>query len=82
MRHLFLLIAVIGLPLVAGAQAAKPLPSADLAVYKGADREQALVSLSALCLDSSVKSLSENSRPKHFHACDVRSGAQRLDHIR
>jgi iron(III) transport system substrate-binding protein len=44
MRHLFLLIAVIGLPLVAGAQAAKPLPSADLAVYKGADREQALVS--------------------------------------
>lgn len=44
MRHLFLLMAVIGLPLVAAAQAAKPLPLADLAVYKGADREQALVS--------------------------------------
>jgi iron(III) transport system substrate-binding protein len=44
MQLLILIILAVGLPLLARAQATKPLPLADLAVYKGADREQALVS--------------------------------------
>jgi iron(III) transport system substrate-binding protein len=44
MQLLILIILALGLPLLARAQATKPLPLADLAVYKGADREQALVS--------------------------------------
>lgn len=41
---MLMIILVVGLPLLARAQATKPLSLVDLAVYKGADREQALVS--------------------------------------